>query len=67
MNKKLENKISKTLSYLLRHNPKQYGVELDCRGFADINTVINGLKKDYPYITLEDLIYIFKNDDKGRY
>lgn len=67
MNKKLENKISKTLSYLLRHNPKQYGVELDYRGFADINTVINGLKKDYPYITIEDLNYIVKNDDKGRY
>lgn len=67
MDKRLESKVSKTLSYLLRHNPSQYGVNLDNKGFANIDSVLLGLRKNYPNLQKEDLIFIVKNDDKGRY
>lgn len=67
MDKKQEQKISKTLSYLLRHNPKQFNVKLDREGFALISSVIKGLKLQYKEFNKDDLIFIVENDSKGRY
>lgn len=52
--------ISKKLSYLLRHNPKD--LLMDKKGRIDVKDIIKKLN-----INLEDLKYIVENDDKQRF
>lgn len=63
-------KLSKEISYALRHNPEKYNLKLDKEGFIDINILLKALNdlKKYPRnITKEDLEYIIKNTDKVRH
>ena len=60
--------ISKTLSYLLRHHPEEFGVTYDEFGFMNVNQVIEGICNNCSYsITREDLDRIVTTDAKGRY
>jgi len=43
---KLENKISRTLSLVLRHDPASIGLTLDPQGWAKVDDLIACLKKD---------------------
>ncbi len=42
---KLENKISRTLSLVLRHDPASVGLTLDAEGWADVATLLSCLQK----------------------
>jgi len=55
-------KISKFLSYILRHNPYQFGLQLDKYGFADLDQVLKVVKKKFPLnkSQLEELVYTDK-------
>ncbi|MEJ2251303.1 MAG: RNA 2'-phosphotransferase [Candidatus Lokiarchaeota archaeon] len=62
-------KLSKFLSYILRHNPYKYELSLDEKGFTDLNQIINILNnhfKDFKIdkSLLEDLI---EASDKKRF
>ncbi len=39
MDQNVQVRISRRLSYLLRHNPEQFEIELDGEGFADLDSV----------------------------
>lgn len=59
--KKLYIKISKFLSFILRHGPNKVGLELDSNGFADLNEVLKVLNDRFTNYkitkyTLEELI-----------
>lgn len=41
-------KISKFLSYILRHNPQRFYIELDSEGYADLKDILKVLKKRFP-------------------
>lgn len=43
MDLNLQVRISRRLSYLLRHNPEQFDIELDPEGFADLEAVARSL------------------------
>jgi putative RNA 2'-phosphotransferase len=62
-------KISKRLSYILRHNPHRFKTVLDEEGWADINNVLNALHnfKDLTDLKKEDLLYLISNQDKVRF
>ena len=55
-------KVSKYLSYLLRHNPKKENLELDSEGFTNVDILIKKIN-----ITKDVLNNIVANDMKGRY
>lgn len=63
-------KLSKEVSYALRHAPWEYELELDENGFVPIEQLLNSLNSTNEYdrdITKEDLEYIISNSDKKRH
>ena len=61
-------RLSKEISYILRHNPAKYNITLDERGYCNINDLLDVLSKKYNQnITLADILYILDNSDKKRY
>lgn len=67
LDKKYEMKVSKTMSYILRHNPYEFNLEVDDNGFVDFEKLVYSLKKTYKNISSEDVIFIVNNDDNKRY
>ena len=60
-------KISKTISYALRHNPEQFGLCLDDNGFCNVDDLLIGLKNNKISIDSDTLKEIVDSDEKGRY
>lgn len=59
-------RVSKRLSYLLRHSTDPLLVSLD-GGWADVKTVVALLRRKWPAFRREDLETIVARDEKGRY
>jgi len=45
--------LSKEISYILRHNPQEYGLTLDNEGWVDLATLISSLRMQEQYKRLE--------------
>jgi putative RNA 2'-phosphotransferase len=60
-------KLSKFLSYILRHAPDKYDLELDRNGYADLEKVIEILSKRFKHFKREDLSNLVKSDPKDRF
>ena len=63
-------KLSKEVSYALRHAPWEYELEMDDDGFVLIDQLLNSINESKSYdrpITKEDLQYIINNSDKKRH
>ena len=58
-------KISKMLSYVLRHKPQSIGLILDAEGWANLDDLI--LKSVKVKITRDDIFRVVKNSDKQRF
>lgn len=61
------NNISKYMSLILRHKPEVIGIGLDEHGWANVNDLISGIKKDNHGFSFELLEEIVKTDNKQRY
>lgn len=61
------NSISKYMSLILRHKPEVIGIGLDEHGWANVNDLISGIKKDNHGFSFELLEEIVKTDNKQRY
>ena len=57
---------SKYLSLILRHKPEAAGITLDEHGWADVEKLIEGIRKSRPF-DREMLEEIVRSDEKGRY
>ncbi|MHA1129466.1 MAG: RNA 2'-phosphotransferase [Candidatus Helarchaeota archaeon] len=68
---KMRRNLSKFLSYIFRHNPRQIGIELDSNGFSQIpvDQLIPLIQKarNSDWITLETLKALIVLDHKGRF
>lgn len=63
-----EQKISKFISLVLRHKPDLINIDIDDKGYTDIDSLISNINKyKNTNITKNDLISIVNNDEKGRY
>lgn len=62
-------RVSKFLSYLLRHNPHKYSLKLDEKGFADLEKVVKIVRKQFPNLKISEgfLTDLIKNSDKKRF
>ncbi len=63
-------KLSKEVSYALRHAPWEYELELDENGFVPVEQLLHSLNSLNKYgrdVTKEDLEYIIANSDKKRH
>jgi putative RNA 2'-phosphotransferase len=60
-------KLSKFLSYILRHDPDKYDLELDKNGYTDLGTVLGVLTNRFKNFKKEDLLRLVERDPKGRF
>lgn len=71
MNKKdYENSdkgLGKTLSYILRHHPEAFNINIDSHGWADVNEIISQMRKRGRNIDTEILDRIVRENNKQRY
>lgn len=68
MDKKQQNHISKFLSFVLRHQPEEIGLNLDINGWANIQDLIEKAKdKQNIIFSKEDIFLIVKENDKQRF
>lgn len=55
-------KVSKTLSYILRHKPQDFNLEMDGQGWVNVQNLVDRL-----CINIPTLVGIVNEDSKGRY
>lgn len=67
MNKIEQKKISKRLSYVLRHDPASIGVELDDAGWIGVDTLLSALGVAGRRVTHEKLSIVVADSDKQRF
>lgn len=62
-------KLSKTISYALRHRPEEFGLKLDSEGWVNISDLISSLKSHSPStsVTKEDIDTIINESEKKRF
>lgn len=63
-------RLSKEISYALRHAPWEYELELDEKGFVPIEQLLHSLNSLNEYdrdVTIDDLKHIIVNSDKKRH
>jgi putative RNA 2'-phosphotransferase len=60
-------RISKFLSYILRHNPAKFNLRIDQYGYADISDILSMLKQRFPALNKEGLFELVSQDSKGRF
>ncbi|MGD2279371.1 MAG: RNA 2'-phosphotransferase [Candidatus Omnitrophota bacterium] len=60
-------RLSKFLSYVLRHDPGKYGLKLDKHGCADLEKVLSVLKERFKKFQKNDLTRLVERDPKGRF
>lgn len=62
-------KLSKEVSYALRHAPWEYELELDQDGWVSIEQLLTALRenRNFENVIIEDLEHIVKNSDKKRH
>lgn len=61
--------LPKTLCYILRHKPDDFGLTLDAHGYAQLDKLVNAINSKYTEqdVTVEDILKEVERDEKGRY
>jgi len=65
--KKQKTKVSKTMAYILRHKPDEFGIVLDPEGFTELTELASAIRQRHPYVTEEHVQEIVQMDEKQRY
>ncbi len=62
-------KLSKEISYALRHAPWEYELELDENGWVEVRQLIDSLREDkkWEHVKIEDITRVLESSDKKRY
>jgi putative RNA 2'-phosphotransferase len=59
--------LSKTLSYVLRHKPKEYNLKLDAQGWVSVAELLSALRARGHSVTQEQLHEVVATNDKQRF
>lgn len=62
-----EVKVSKYISFILRHRPDVIGAEVDKKGWMYVDDLIKGVSEKYPGFNMKILEHIVETDSKKRY
>lgn len=61
-------KLSKTVSYILRHEPEKYGLQLENEGWVEIECLCRAVEQDdFKKVTKFDLITMIEKSKKRRH
>lgn len=67
---KLDKKLSKLITVVLRHTPERLGLELDEEGWVSVTALLAGLRherKEWQEVSVEDLQALIASETKKRY
>lgn len=67
MNAESRKKISKSLSYVLRHRPDTIGIELDAAGWVDVEDLLAALARAGRKVSRDQLDEVVTTNDKQRF
>ena len=67
MNAPEAKRISKFLSYVLRHDPSSIGVELSPSGWIEVETLLTAARRHGQRITSVQLLEVVRTSDKQRF
>lgn len=62
-----DQKVSKFISYVLRHKPEDIGLEMDDSGWVDVGELIEKSASAKYCFSMDDLVRIVQEDSKNRY
>ena len=62
-----QERISRFLSFLLRHRPADYPLSFDQQGFVPWDGLIERLQDRFPEITDEEILSVIEGSDKKRF
>ncbi len=62
-----KEKISKRLSYVLRHRPDSIGLRLDQQGYVEVELLLSALARHGDELTIEQLNELVLTNDKKRF
>lgn len=64
-----ETKLSKTMSYALRHHPEEFNLHLDIEGWCSIDDLLNALRSvnTLQDVAIQDLESMMKHSEKKRF
>ena len=60
-------RLSKTLSYLLRHKPEQFGLQLDAQGWCEVEALLAAFAAQGTPLTRATLQEVVEKNDKQRF
>jgi putative RNA 2'-phosphotransferase len=60
-------RLSKFLSFILRHDPSKYNLKLDKNGYAQVKDVLSVLKDRFSQFKEAELFSVIESDSKGRF
>lgn len=60
-------RLGKTISYILRHHPEEYHLELDEEGWVELSELLFALKEQWGTLTEDDIYDVMNHSDKKRY
>jgi len=60
-------KLSKTMSHILRHRPREFHLVLDPEGFVSLEELLVAIKARRPRTSLEELMEVVASCEKGRF
>lgn len=63
----MNEKLSRLLSYVLRHRPDKFGLELAKGGWISVDSVINALRNAGHSVSREDIAQVVETNDKKRF
>lgn len=67
MTEKQAKQTSKFLSLVLRHKPQMLDLVLDENGWADVEVLLERMKRESKTITFEQLDFVVQSNDKQRF
>jgi putative RNA 2'-phosphotransferase len=62
-----EERISRFLSFLLRHNPKEYSLPFDRQGFVAWSQLLTKVQERFSQVTEDQLVAVIEGSDKKRF
>jgi len=65
--RKQKKNISKLMSLILRHRPKEFGIILDEYGFTEMDSLLAAMKKRFDWLDKAHIEDIVETSDKRRY
>lgn len=61
-----QTRLSKLMTFLLRHQPGRFGLSLDAAGFVPLDDLVAAMRPRYPEVSRADILQVVATDDRDK-